>query len=555
MISQPVNFQIAAVQTLRVILKSSRHEASITVDGQSVLRKHSVGKDDSGRGLHLVVLDPTSGLVTSKSSFDTYTPGAERALVGFLNELQPGRLVLAVIKDEASFSLKTAGRDALAKLGSRAARELAWRDTMVLAAINGNPSTLLHEQHHVAPSLETWGEPIELLFELPLGSDTQVQTCSWPEKDEFVQQREFCARHDGYGRLCDCQNPLDIGGLDAQHSSRPEWLAPLATVPVAVIASNRPRYLQRALISLLSARGVVRSNIVVFIDGFHKEPEELCRVFKVQSYGHQPQSKKNGRIAQHYRASLTHVFELFPAAQHVIVMEEDLEVAPDFFSFFGQTLPLMLQDPTLYCISAWNDQGYEHSSQDPGLLYRVDTMPGLGWLLSRALYKGELEHKWPSPEKLWDWDMWMRMPEQRQERECIIPDVSRTFHFGAQGVNMNDYFQDTYFAKHRLNTLADVELKDLSQMVAPTYDQMLENLLRSTHALSSTKPCSDGFMPSTHAMDYAFYIHQDSADDMTTWLALAKCWRLWDLDARGFHKGWVVVVHGSGEALDCPPRG
>ena len=102
------------------------------------------------------------------------------------------------------------------------------------------------------------------------------------------------------------------------------------------------------------------------------------------------------------------------------------------------------------------------------MLYRVETMPGLGWVLRKSLYKEELEPKWPTPEKvswqgrvsglgsptsleplnlqnlpwpqLWDWDMWMRMPEQRRGRECIIPDVSRSYHFGIVGLNMNGYF-------------------------------------------------------------------------------------------------------------------
>ena len=34
----------------------------------------------------------------------------------------------------------------------------------------------------------------------------------------------------------------------------------------------------------------------------------------------------------------------------------------------------------------------------------------------------------------------MRMPEQRKDRECIIPDVSRSYHFGIIGLNMNGYF-------------------------------------------------------------------------------------------------------------------
>lgn len=67
------------------------------------------------------------------------------------------------------------------------------------------------------------------------------------------------------------------------------------------------------------------------------------------------------------------------SAEYTIVIEEDLDVSVDFFSYFSQTVHLMSRDESLYCISAWNDQGYDHSSQDPSLLYRIETMPGLGW--------------------------------------------------------------------------------------------------------------------------------------------------------------------------------
>ena len=38
------------------------------------------------------------------------------------------------------------------------------------------------------------------------------------------------------------------------------------------------------------------------------------------------------------------------------VLEEDLDVSQDFFSFFSQTVRLLEEDPSIYCISAWNDQ-------------------------------------------------------------------------------------------------------------------------------------------------------------------------------------------------------
>lgn len=54
--------------------------------------------------------------------------------------------------------------------------------------------------------------------------------------------------------------------------------------------------------------------------------------------------------------------------------------------------------------------------------------------------------------------MWMRMPEIRRGRECVIPDLSRTYHFGASGLNMNSYFQDIYFKRRAFNTQPSVRL-------------------------------------------------------------------------------------------------
>ena len=36
---------------------------------------------------------------------------------------------------------------------------------------------------------------------------------------------------------------------------------------------------------------------------------------------------------------------------------DDLEVAPDFFSYFSALRKVLDEDPTLWCVSAWNDNG------------------------------------------------------------------------------------------------------------------------------------------------------------------------------------------------------
>ena len=81
----------------------------------------------------------------------------------------------------------------------------------------------------------------------------------------------------------------------------------------------------------------------------------------------------------------------------VIIVEDDLEVSPDFFEYFESTLPLLRKDPSLWCVSAWSDNGKKGQIDEarPDLLYRTDFFGGLGWMMTRRLWVGELMAKWP----------------------------------------------------------------------------------------------------------------------------------------------------------------
>ena len=64
----------------------------------------------------------------------------------------------------------------------------------------------------------------------------------------------------------------------------------------------------------------------------------------------------------------------------------------------------------------------------PDLLYRTDFFGGLGWMMTSELWT-EIGPKWPRSY----WDDWIRNPEQRRERACIRPEISRTRTFGKVG--------------------------------------------------------------------------------------------------------------------------
>ncbi|KNC71997.1 hypothetical protein SARC_15454, partial [Sphaeroforma arctica JP610] len=100
----------------------------------------------------------------------------------------------------------------------------------------------------------------------------------------------------------------------------------------------------------------------------------------------------------------------------------------------------------------------------PGRLYLSEFFTGLGWVLTKKLW-GELEVKWPQCCQGFSWDLWLRHNANTKGRRTIIPDVSRTFHFGRKGSNVNnDFFYVLYFLHHSFNTNKYTQIADMHRM-------------------------------------------------------------------------------------------
>jgi alpha-1,3-mannosyl-glycoprotein beta-1,2-N-acetylglucosaminyltransferase len=132
--------------------------------------------------------------------------------------------------------------------------------------------------------------------------------------------------------------------------------------------------------------------------------------------------------------------------QRVIILEEDLRIAPDFFAYFKAMAPILDHDATLLAVSAFNDNGFTDTVKDPTRVLRSDFFPGLGWMMARKLWVNELQSKWPSGY----WDDWLREPQQRLNRQILRPEISRTYHFGTSGGASSNQF-GTQLSKVFLN--------------------------------------------------------------------------------------------------------
>ena len=82
----------------------------------------------------------------------------------------------------------------------------------------------------------------------------------------------------------------------------------------------------------------------------------------------------------------------------------------------------------------------------------------------------------------------------------------------------------------------------------PAYEEQVHILIQSGHVLDSKiSPCSQNFsVPLRHNRPNVLYIKMQDAKDIESWLQVAKCFHIWDLDARGYHRGmWRMIYKGN----------
>lgn len=268
-------------------------------------------------------------------------------------------------------------------------------------------------------------------------------------------------------------------------------------IAVVVIACKRPQYLKRALDSVLGQpRDAAKFPVIVSQDGFDQATSDLIkrefgtRVFHMH-HEHDPQAEQIAArsgghsalgyvyIAQHYGFALRKAFDEFGFNQ-VIFLEEDMEISPDFYSYFGSALPLLKNDKNLFCVSAWNDNGYASLVKDPKAMYRTDFFPGLGWMLTKSMWD-EIRHRWPNAY----WDEFMRRPDVRKGRQCLRPEINRDFTFGAEGTSSGQFFNE-HLNKIKLNKEnVDWGKVDLSNLAsAEAFDAWVSEQIKSATAVS-----------------------------------------------------------------------
>ncbi|XP_057769102.1 alpha-1,3-mannosyl-glycoprotein 2-beta-N-acetylglucosaminyltransferase isoform X1 [Salvia miltiorrhiza] len=267
--------------------------------------------------------------------------------------------------------------------------------------------------------------------------------------------------------------------------------APVAAV--VVMACNRADYLDRTIKSILTYQSPVASKYPLFISQDGSDPRVKSKALSydhltyMQHLDYEPvQTERPGeliayyKIAQHYKWALDQLFYKHKFSR-VIILEDDMEIAPDFFDFFEAGAALMDRDKSIMAVSSWNDNGQKQFVHDPYVLYRSDFFPGLGWMLSRSTWD-ELSPKWPKAY----WDDWLRLKENHKGRQFIRPEVCRTYNFGEHGSSMGQFFKQ-YLEPIKLNDVqVDWKSMDLSYLEEDKYVEHFADLVKKATPIQGT---------------------------------------------------------------------
>ena len=74
-------------------------------------------------------------------------------------------------------------------------------------------------------------------------------------------------------------------------------------------------------------------------------------------------------------------------------------------------------------------------------------------------------------------------------------------------------------------------------LYSDAYESLLESELGQASVVTSRKLfCDPDYFPITDQASI-MYISMNHSTDFSSWMGLAKCLHIWDLDARGYHQG------------------
>ncbi|KAG0716899.1 Protein O-linked-mannose beta-1,2-N-acetylglucosaminyltransferase 1 [Chionoecetes opilio] len=352
----------------------------------------------------------------------------------------------------------------------------------------------------------------------------------------------YCSRRGVMAGLCDEHNP---DPLPPPLTPRVTRQAVLAGVPVVVTAGTRHQYLYHTLTTVLTAQGVEPQNLLVVLGDTSQSVTELLQLLNVAYVTLPVGGGTNRQLFQFYRDVFQLIAEKFSDAPYVILLDEDVEISPDFFSFMSQTLPLLQADSTLCCVNGHAAEGFLGLAHDDSRVFRGSVQVEWGYGVTLGFVREALSLWKTTGQNTLLYDFWLYINVEKY-RECIFPEVSRTRHYG-MGVNTDSYLKESGPLLMPLVQHAPVTLHNVHRLQLDMWQEDLALNISSATVLQSN-PCHASFLPTPPSLSrYVFYYRLDKAEccdnrpEPYQYGSAVKCLGLWWLSEQGHHRGVTIA--------------
>ncbi|XP_068214759.1 protein O-linked-mannose beta-1,2-N-acetylglucosaminyltransferase 1-like [Palaemon carinicauda] len=447
----------------------------------------------------------------------------------YMRRIAPGRLVVMTISMTGCLGLRQTARLYLASMGSQFAQHLTPSAHWIWVFIMGGRT--LSETSVMEGSVNVNTHTmVALSEETPLYHSTLDRL--------EIKRWRFCDAQDGMGGLCDEANPSPLPmpfAPDLKLASK----GTLEDVPVIVTAGKRHQYLYHSLRTILSAAGVRPNNILVVLGDAPKPTTDLLGLLGIKHTTLHTYGEGNAKLFRYYKGVFQLIMQKYSTAQNVIIIDEDVEVSPDFFSFMSQTVGLLQKDPSLYCINGLGrPRGVSYNIKN---VLRGEAQVSWGYAISIDFVKEACDVWQTAPEDAGSpYDYWLYL-NVAKGRECVFPEVGRTRHYGT-GVNTDAFVTEKYFLSTPLVKEHGIELPNIARLTLTLWRRDLSASIKGAEVLEGN-PCNKAFLPRPRQgpVTYAFYVNMaskpDGGPDISDYFLVATCLGGWGLSPLGLHEG------------------
>ncbi|XP_041349879.1 protein O-linked-mannose beta-1,2-N-acetylglucosaminyltransferase 1-like [Gigantopelta aegis] len=520
-------------------------QPEICVSGKIVM---SETVNDAGRGFNVVVVDHKTGRATMLTRVDTYTYDSTDLEI-FLESLADGNIVIAVVADDGAKKLSYMAQELLNKLGSGLIQNLRFRDVWYFVGQKGIQGFTKMEMISYAGFEGEWPKALKAAFCVPTKIIGQAIV---PDPDVIRNdaRRNFCKKYDGYFEYCDPSHvdefPKTVRVIDQAFSEHP-----IFSVPIVVVPGLNHNALVRSLETTLMQPGIQPNLVCVLWDEKFPEHGELAFLYGFSNFSLPSSTKYSEQMVK----ALRKIEDLHPDSEYVIVLEEELLLAPDFLHFMAQFLDVLNSDSSLLGVSAWNYNSYEVLAGNRHAVYRVEEFPGLGFLLSLKYLKSVLASSLDKCCNTRSWHGWDLGDQMKAE--ILIPDISRVFRQRYQGTDGDEDLIQQLFHKPRATNLEpSVKLEGLNNLTAELYEEYLNLALANSVSFptSDLRQClqyNKAFKPelpneSRHV--FVVYYEQENPEDYELLRKLCHCFGLFSVKnhkPKNLHNGLLrFFYHG-----------